>query len=276
VTPSVTQTAQNVSSSSGLRVWNDVAVGVSGTVSLGNQIGINNFPATQSVTGTLGFLSGTVQVWSEGPLPVSGTVSVQGAAAGTLAPVQVWNEGLVGVSGSMTIGTWGTNVTASIQGVLGQLAGTVQVWSEGALPVSGSVSLLPTTTAANAATFTGSMGQLPGGALPGVIKASAGTLYKVWVTNRSTSSVYLQLFNTATPPAANAVPLAAYQVFSASFSGGNPNLFPEDLIFDATPFGIAFSSGIAIGLSSANNKYVPVSDVGSGVATFWDFSAMYF
>ena len=100
-TPTVTQTAINVSSSSGLRVWNDSLVGVSGSVTLGAQISVNNFPATQAV-------SGTVNIGTSPQLQISNFPATQN------------------VSGNIVVGTWGTNVTASIQGSATGIP--VQIW----------------------------------------------------------------------------------------------------------------------------------------------------
>lgn len=88
------------------QVWTEGTQGISGAVAL------TNWPAVVGVTA-----SAPVQVWSEGPLGVSGTVTVSNLPVNQ----QVWTEGPVGVSGSVaissgtvTVGAWGTNVTASI------------------------------------------------------------------------------------------------------------------------------------------------------------------
>jgi hypothetical protein len=124
---------------------------------------------------------------------------------------------------------------------------------------SAGISLLPISNA-NAATLTGSMGQLPGTSVAGVIKGSAGTLYKVWVTNRSTGSLYVQLFNRTSAIPNGTIPIAAFPV--PVLSGTNINTQSGPVI-DFTPFGVAFGTGIAIGLSSANATYVPAGDVGA-------------
>jgi len=133
-TPAVTQTAQNVSSSSGLRifndspvgvsasvafrvwdggiqgisastvlpVWNPGPVGISGTVSIGSQIQISNFPAVQAISGTVTSLNGPTSVYTSGLQGISGTVGVNNFPA------------TQNVSGSVTLGAWGTNVTGSV------------------------------------------------------------------------------------------------------------------------------------------------------------------
>ena len=157
-----------VSASNPVLVWNAGTVGVSGTVTLGSQVSVNNFPATQAVSGGIVVqnwplvagvtgsvnaytsgpqaISGTVQIWSNGPLPISGA----GGQIGVSNFPATQN-----VSGSITIGTWGTNVTASVQG--SALGIPLQIWSAGTIGVSGSLSTTPgiTQTAQNVSSSSG-------------------------------------------------------------------------------------------------------------------------
>ena len=118
------------------------------------------------------------------------------------------------------------------------------------------MAMLPTTASVYTPTFTGSMGTRPG-----VIKASPGVLYKVWVTSRATGSNYLQIFNNTTGP--SGVPIASFQIASGSAQMGN---IPD---FDGTPWGIFLSTGISIGLSSQNTTY------NAATATDYDWAIMF-
>lgn len=122
VVQGVTQTAQNVSSSLGLRVYNDSAVGVSGTVSIAQQVSVNNYPATQNV-------SGTITIGSFGTLV---TASIQGVPNGI--PIQIWSAGAIGVSGTLTSIA---GVTQTAQNV--SSSGGLRVWNESLVGISGTV-----------------------------------------------------------------------------------------------------------------------------------------
>jgi hypothetical protein len=129
-----------VSQKGAAQVWSEGALGVSGTVSVGN------FPANQQVwiaepVGVTGSLSVTFpanqEVWVAAPVGVtaSATLPVQGVAGGV--PLQVWSEGSIGISGSVSVSNF--PATQTIQGAPAGSAAPVQVWSEGALPVSGTL-----------------------------------------------------------------------------------------------------------------------------------------
>lgn len=74
---------------------------VAANVTFPSQLSINNFPATQAV-------SGTVQVYTSGIQGVSGSVSVSSISQ----PVSVFNAGTVGVTGSVSV-AYQANVTGS-------------------------------------------------------------------------------------------------------------------------------------------------------------------
>lgn len=141
---------------------------------IAGQIGVNNFPAYQAVSGSVNTytsglqgVSGTVQVWSEGALPISGAVALTNWPAtlgvSSSSPLQVYSSGTLGVSGSVALTNWPSVVGVSSSspsgfwfggaaGVTGSVntytsgpqavSGTVQVWTEGAFPVSGTVTAL--------------------------------------------------------------------------------------------------------------------------------------
>ena len=206
--------------------WNASAVGVTGSVNVytsglqgvSGTVGVNNFPGTQNVSGTVTAIIGN---WPA-------TMGVSSSAT-----LHVWDGGTQMVSG--TIGVNNFPLTQN---------------------VSGTIVMVPTATAANACTFTGTLNvnQVAN------IKSSAGVLYQVWVNNRSSGSIYLQLFNTTTVPALAAVPLASFTIQSGSLTGG-PSTAPPVVSFGA--IGIGFTTGIAIGLSSAPGTYVPVGSAGA-------------
>ena len=218
-TAGVTQTAQNVSSSSGVRVWNDSpvgvtgsvnvytsglqgvsgsvtvggwgtnvtgtiqgglgaipvavfelgTVGVSGTVAISNtEISVNNFPATQNISGTVGAVvqnwpatigvsaSFPLQIWSAGTIGVSGTLSTTPGITQTAqnvsssSGVRVFNDSPVGVTGSVNVYTSGPQaVSGTVGAIINNWPATMgvsasfplQVWEAGTVGVSGSVSV---------------------------------------------------------------------------------------------------------------------------------------
>jgi hypothetical protein len=234
-----------VSGSGGVRVWDGGVQGISGSVAL------SNWPATVGVTGSVALTN-----WPAG-------IAVSGSGG-----VRVWDGGVRGISGSVALSNWPAGFAVSG-------SGGVRIWDGGVRGISGSVTLLPTANT-NAASFTGSMGQLPGGAVPGVIKGSAGSLFKVWVTNRSTGSVWLQLFNSTGVP--SGIPLASFLVLSSSVSASNAvGQSPNPLVIDFSPFGVAFGTGICLGLSSNNTNYVGAANFGTVAAPQlpFDTSVMY-
>lgn len=77
----------------------------------------------------------------------------------------------------------------------------------------------------------------------GVIKASAGTLYQITGVNDTASAAWLQIFDSATAPAASAVPKFTYKLAVNE---------KYNLPF---PMGRAFANGISWGLSSTGNLF---------------------
>jgi hypothetical protein len=78
----------------------------------------------------------------------------------------------------------------------------------------------------------------------GNIKGSAGNVFSLQATNRSTS-VYLQLFNTASAPSGGATPYMQFLVTSEIIVG-------TDFF---TTAGLNFSTGISFGFSTTNGSY---------------------
>lgn len=226
--------------------------GISGTVSIGGPVNVYS-PAIWGVSGTVGAV---IQNWPA-TIGISGSITTLNSP-----PTNVYTSGPQAVSGTLNV------YTSGLQGVSGTLAVIVQNQPL-TTNVSGSVFLAPTIAAANAASFTGSMGQEPG-----VVKSSAGTLYKVWVTNRTSGSVYLQVFNSTAPPAGNAVPLASMMI-NSSGSGPTTPLPVQNPVFDGTPFGWNLSNGISLGISSNFAKYVPATNPGATGAGPFDTLAMF-
>lgn len=243
----------------------------SGNVVVAPQVTVSNFPAVQAVAGiidvTVTGSTGLMVAAPQGaPLWITGSVFVtdpgSGGGGSITGGVNVYTSGPQAVTGSVNV------YTSGLQGVSGTLAVIVQNQPL-TTNVSGSVFLAPTIAAANAASFTGSMGQEPG-----VVKSSAGTLYKVWVTNRTSGSVYLQVFNSTAPPAGNAVPLASMMI-NSSGSGPTTPLPVQNPVFDGTPFGWNLSNGISLGISSNFAKYVPATNPGATGAGPFDTLAMF-
>lgn len=80
------------------------------------------------------------------------------------------------------------------------------------------------------------------------IKASAGNVYAVHVTNGGTSLRYFQMFNSATAVANGGTPIASYPLAAASTAS------PTTLLLDSAHFAPAryMGTGIAIAISSTN------------------------
>jgi hypothetical protein len=219
--------------------------GISGSVAITGQPGLNVFTSgLQGVSGTVSTLpTGGTSVYTSGQQSVSGSVNV-------------YTSGLQGISGSISITNWPATINVSGSVSTTPPTGGTSVFTTGAQWVSGSISLAPSLVAGSYPNFTGSIGQLPGGTLAvGLYKASPGLLYKVQVNNRSTGSIYLQFFNTTSSPTLGSIPFSTILVTSGS-SGGPAQ-------FDAMPFGAYLSNGIAIGLSSSPNTYVPIGNYGA-------------
>src|SRR5579885_3178626 len=162
VSASATLPIQGVVGGVPIQIWSEGTIGVSGSFSLGGQVGVNNFPAVQAVSGNVGAViqnwpatigvsgSTALRVWdggvqgvtasqqlpvfNTGPVGVSGTVAVT-----TSGPLQVWTEGAFGVSASVQLPVYNTGPV----GVTGTVAITttnpLQVYSSGTLGVSGTV-----------------------------------------------------------------------------------------------------------------------------------------
>jgi len=218
--PAITQTAQNVSSSSGLRVWNDGAVGVSGTITVGSQIGVSNFPAVQAISGgiviqnwpaTLGVSASVpLQIWSAGIVGVSGTVTTTPTITQTAQNVssssglRVWNESAVGVSGTVNIGTAPQFMISNfpaVQAISGTVTTTqaitqtaqnvssssgLRVWNESSVGVSGTVNL-------------GTAPQLQVSNFPAVQAVSGGVIVQNWPAVHGVSASFpLSVWNAGT------------------------------------------------------------------------------
>jgi hypothetical protein len=126
-----------VTGSTALRTWDGGTQGISGTVTLGSQVSVNNFPATQNISGSVGAASPS-GFWFTGGTQVSGNVNLGNWPA------------TIGVSASATLpvsqqGQISVNNFPAVQAVSGTLSITtttpLQVWSEGPLGVTASVQL---------------------------------------------------------------------------------------------------------------------------------------
>jgi hypothetical protein len=102
-----------------------------------------------------------------------------------------------------------------------------KVASDGTLAVSGGSSVTPSRS--NSSGLAASL----------VVKASAGTLYDIVVTNTKASLQYIQLFDSATVPADTAVPIASFPIAAS----------PQAFVISFQQ-GMAFSTGIAMSNSS--------------------------
>jgi hypothetical protein len=130
---------------------------------------------------------------------------------------------------------------------LGNPVGVIQD-ANGVYRLQVSTIIRPTTGALFSPLFIGGVG-----ALPGVIKNSPGSLYRVWVTNRNAAIRYLQIFNNISGP--TGAPLASYLI------GSNTGA----IVIDFGIWGNNFSVGISIGVSSSNTTYTAAT----GSETDW-------
>lgn len=119
VTGSVHVTNQVLNVTGSLAVDNVVRVTATGSlpVHVDSQVGVNNFPETQRV-------SGSVATYTQGPQLVSGTVHVTGSVA-------VYTHGAQNVTGSVNVYTDGPQ----------QVTGSVAVYTQGPQNVTGSVNV---------------------------------------------------------------------------------------------------------------------------------------
>ena len=137
-----------VSASVPLQVFSGGTLGVSGTVSVGNQVSVNNFPATQNVSGTViaqVTFPANQQVWEAGPVGVTGSVSITNSelAVSNFPAVQAVSGNVaiayqIGVTGSTFVTTTGSLAVAPGTGVTFpvSIASTVNVAQQGQLSVN--------------------------------------------------------------------------------------------------------------------------------------------
>ena len=263
-----------VTASAPIQVWSEGNVGISGTVSISGQVGVDNFPAVQAVSGSQltgstfagspvvvggawasGSLvnnsqyvkaiavdaSGSVYITTSGTLPVAvqGTVTVSEASQ-----IQVSNfPATQNVSGSITVGTWGTNVTASIFANQGAPA-----W------ITGSVALNPVPViTANTAT-TGSAGLAVGNApyaplyVTGSVTLNPGLVV--------TASITASITQTVTVSGSTGL-LVATAPYAPLFVTGSVALNPSPVITANTA--TTGSAGLAVGNAPYQPLYVAVT-----------------
>jgi hypothetical protein len=122
-----------VSASVPFQVWTSGPVGVSGTVTLGSQVSVNNFPAIQNVSGTVN-LGSQVSVNNFPAIQaVSGTVSANVQGFVGAIPIQIWSAGTIGVSGTFTSTPGVTQTAQNVSSSSG-----VRVWNDQPVAMSGS------------------------------------------------------------------------------------------------------------------------------------------
>ena len=139
-----------VSASAQLPVFSTGPVGVTASVTLPvaqqGQVSVNNFPATQNVSGTVTAIIGN---WPATlGVTASATLPVQGVVGGV--PLQIWSEGNIGVSGTFTLGS---QVSVNNFPATQNVSGSVFVSTTGSLPVTGSVFATPPADVVTAGTL---------------------------------------------------------------------------------------------------------------------------
>lgn len=194
---------------------------------------VNNFPATQTVTGSVGIAN----VYQG--LPALSTGIAQAPQANQL-DVFPWT---ISLTGSMSASNGQTMpLHSDFQGNLASREQYIPVAEDNLVGVYATAPL-PNISSKYTPTTTGSVGLLPG-----VLKASPGTLYRVFANNANAVVRYLQLFNNTTGP--SGTPVASFQIPSSGVSGSLSNP-----VFDASPWGAFFSVGISIGVSTSHTTY---------------------
>jgi len=206
---------------------------VSGTVTVGGQVSVNNFPATQNVSGTVGAV---IQNWPA-------TIGIS-ASAGALPVFNV--GGPVGVSGSVTIGAWGNNVTASValvsQGAIASwnqggpmgVSGSINVYTSGLQGVSGTVGInnFPAVQAVSGTVTVG--GQVSVNNFPATQNVSGSITVGTWGTNVTAS---------------------------VAFAPGSPAIS----VFNAGPVGVTGSVTTTIGSQISVNNFPATQNVSGTV-----------
>lgn len=235
-------------------VQSPVSIITTGTlnVSQQGQLSVNNFPAFQAV-------SGSMSVFTTGSLLVTGSVGITNMYMGVPAlstgvainppPNMMAMFGYtVSLTGSLSASNY--QALPLVSDFQGNLANREQYAPVAEDNVNGviAVAMLPLSGSAYTPIMTGSMGVLPGAQSTGVIKASPGVVYKVWVTNRNAALRYFQLFNNTTGP--SGVPVATWLLDVQAVAQAAPST-----LIDLSPWGVAFSIGISAGFSTSNATY---------------------
>jgi hypothetical protein len=214
-----------------------------------------SLPNGGNAIGSVSATGGSFKVSQAGPIGVSSSLAGGLLVSGT---VNSFPYGVVQANFSGTVGSL-LPLTTTFQGFL-QDAEQFSPVAEDNFNGVIAVSLLPTTASIYTPTVSGSVGALPGGTVPGVIKAGPGTLYRVFATNRNAAARYVTLHNLATGP--TGVPIASYLI-------GGTAIDPGSTVIDFGPWGWAFTVGISIGISTSATSY------SAATPTEHDVSCMY-
>lgn len=192
------------------------------------QVGISNFPATQSVQGLLGASVSNLPATQ----PVSGSVSVVNF------PATQQTSGFVGAS------VTNFPATQQVTGSVALASSTIQVGvSVANFPVNiGSTTSFPAAAAVGGAS---PYRYITGASFNGVnVKAAAGTIYTLAAMNQNTNQRYLRLYDKSTTPSVGVdIPVQTYIIPGASAGAGA--VIP-------LPVGMLFASGIGFGVTGGS------------------------
>lgn len=195
--------------------------------------------ATTAGTTTLRVAGFALAVGPVAAQPVTGTVAVSGTTAltpGVAAANLGKAEDAAAASGDTGVfvlavrrDTPATNASAAADYAEFAVNGVGALWASQASVATGGATMYRLLSAASTNANN--------------IKASAGKIYKIWVTNTNAAVRYVKIYNTATAPTAGAgTPILTLAVPGNTAGGG--------AVFDAGDVGANFSTGIGITITT--------------------------
>jgi hypothetical protein len=147
------------------------------------------------------------------------------------------NAGVAPVDSTLGLSVQVTNANANGQAVMASSAPVVIASNQSTLPVG----LVPVTSGG----LTIKSVLIASGTNATSVKASAGQLYKVEITNNSANIAYLKIYNTAgTPTAGSGTPVIRLMVPGNASGAGAFSTYTNGIAF-ATGIGFTFTGGIA-------------------------------
>lgn len=147
------------------------------------------------------------------------------------------------------------NVTGIVSGTT---AGVVEFFTQPRL--QNGYSPIQVTKSSNTSTGSSTVSAVFGTAISANVKNGAGQLFAISISSIDTNLVYFQIFNKASAPATNDVPIYSFPVGAATATS------PSWVIMNESFFGLSgrqFTTGISWGISSVNATYTASVDATS-------------